>query len=122
MKSVNKVILLGHVTRDPELKTTPSGQTVCSFGFATNRVWKDKKGEKKEAAEFHNLVAWGSLAEVCANNVKKGNPLYIEGSLKTHTWETSKGIKQYRTEVTVEEIVFLATKDADADDPGEHGQ
>ncbi|MBI2805841.1 MAG: single-stranded DNA-binding protein [Planctomycetes bacterium] len=122
MKSVNKVILLGHATRDPELTTTLSGQSVCTFGLATNRLWKDKNGEKKCAAEFHSLVAWGSLADVCAKNVKKGKPLYIEGSLKTISWETSKGIKQYRTEVSVEEVAFLGVKDADADIPSENGQ
>ncbi len=114
MKSVNKVILLGHVTNDPELKNIPSGQAVCTFGFATNKVWKDKKGEKKEAAEFHNLVVWGSLAEVCAKNVKKGKPLYIEGYLKTNTWEGKDGKKNYKTEVIVDELSFVGTKDEEA--------
>ena len=111
MKSVNKVILLGHVTRDPELKNIPSGQAVCSFGFATNRVWKDKTGEKKDAVEFHNMVAWGTLAETCAKNVKKGKPLYIEGYLKTNTWEGKDGKKNYKTEVIVDELSFVGSKE-----------
>ncbi len=110
MKSVNKVILLGNVTRDPELKSTTNGQAVCTFGLATNRVWKDSTGDKQSLPEYHNLVAWGGLAEFCAENVKKGKPLYIEGYLKTRSWDSPEGTKIFRTEVVLENIVLLGPK------------
>jgi single-strand DNA-binding protein len=116
MKSVNKVILLGNATRDPELKTTAAGQTVCTFGLATNRVWKDAQGQKQSLAEFHNLVAWGGLGEFVAQSVRKGKPLYIEGYLKTRNWEGQEGAKVFRTEVVVEDIVLLGPRDP-ADGP-----
>ncbi|MEI8229865.1 MAG: single-stranded DNA-binding protein [Candidatus Peregrinibacteria bacterium] len=110
MKSVNSVTLLGNVTRDPELKATPGGQSVCTFGLATNRTWRDGAGEKQSLAEFHNLVAWGSLAEFCGQTVKKGKPIYIEGYLKTRSWETPEGAKIFRTEIVVENIILLGAK------------
>ncbi|HCI03958.1 TPA: single-stranded DNA-binding protein [Candidatus Peribacteria bacterium] len=110
MKSVNKVMLLGNVTRDPELKSTTNGQSVCTFGLATNRVWKDSTGDKQSLPEYHNLVAWGGLAEFCAENVKKGKPLFIEGYLKTRSWDSPEGTKIFRTEVVVENIVLLGPK------------
>lgn len=111
MKSVNKVILLGNVTRDPELKATANGQSVATFGLATNRVWKDQSGEKQTLAEYHNLVAWGGLAEFCSQNVRKGKPLYIEGYLKTRSWEGPEGSKIFRTEIVVENLVLLGPRD-----------
>lgn len=111
MKSVNKVILLGNVTRDPELKATQSGQSVATFGIATNRVWKDQAGEKQSLAEYHNLVAWGGLAEFCAQSVKKGKPLYVEGYLKTRSWDGAEGSKIFRTEIVVENLVLLGPRD-----------
>src|SRR3990167_5745368 len=107
MKSVNSVTLLGNVTRDPELKTTTGGQSVVTFGLATNRVWKDPNGEKQSLPEFHNLVAWGRLAEFIAENVTKGKPLYIEGYLKTRSWDSPEGTKIFRTEVVVENIILV---------------
>jgi len=112
MKSVNKVILLGNVTRDPELKTTQTGQSVCTFGLATNRVWKDASGEKQSLPEYHNLVCWGGLAEFCGQNVKKGKPLYAEGYLKTRSWDSPEGAKIFRTEVVLENVVLLGSRDA----------
>lgn len=111
MKSVNKVILLGNVTRDPELKSTTNGQSVATFGLATNRVWKDATGEKQSLPEYHNLVAWGGLAEFCSQNVKKGKPLYIEGYLKTRSWEGPEASKIFRTEIVIENLVLLGPKD-----------
>lgn len=111
MKSVNKVILLGNVTRDPELKATQGGQSVATFGLATNRVWKDQAGEKQSLAEYHNLVAWGGLAEFCAQSVKKGKPLYVEGYLKTRSWDGPEGSKIFRTEIVVENLVLLGPRD-----------
>lgn len=111
MKSVNKAILLGNVTRDPELKSTTGGQSVCTFGLATNRVWRDANGEKQSLPEYHNLVAWGGLAEFCAQNVRKGKPLYVEGYIKTRSWDSPEGTKIFRTEVVVENLVLLGQKD-----------
>lgn len=110
MKSVNKVTLLGNVTRDPELKSTTAGQSVATFGLATNRVWKDATGEKQSLAEFHNLVAWGAQAEFVSQYVKKGKPLYVEGYLKTRSWDSQEGTKIFRTEVVVENVVLLGAK------------
>ncbi len=119
MKTVNKVILLGNVTREPELKSVASGKSVCTFGLATNRVWRDSTGQKQSLPEFHNLVAWGGLAEFCGQYVRKGKPLYIEGYLKTRNWESdaAKGMKMFRTEIVVEDVVLLGSRE---DGPEEH--
>lgn len=111
MKSVNTVTLLGNITHDPEIKNLASGQTVCTFGLATNRVWKDAKGDKQSMAEFHNLVAWGKLAEFCGEYVKKGKPVFAEGHLKTGSWENPQGVKLHRTEIVLDNLVLLGAKD-----------
>lgn len=111
MKSVNKVILLGNVTRDPELKSTTNGQSVCTFGLATNRVWRDSNGEKQSLPEYHNLVAWGGLAEFCGQNVRKGKPLYIEGYIKTRSWDGPEGTKIFRTEIVIENLILLGARE-----------
>lgn len=117
MKSVNKVILLGNVTRDPELKSTTAGQPVCTFGLATNRVWKDAQGNKQSLPEYHNLVAWGGLAEFCNQSIRKGKPLYIEGYIKTRSWDSPEGNKVFRTEIVVDNMVLLGPRDdASSDD------
>jgi single-strand DNA-binding protein len=120
MKSVNRVTLLGNVTRDPEVKNTANGQAVCTFGLATNRVWKDATGEKQSLAEYHNLVAWGGLAEFCGQNVRKGKPLYVEGYLKTRSWDGPEGTKIFRTEIVVENIVLLGPRDSAPINSGSH--
>ena len=103
--NVNKAIILGNVTRDPEVKNIPSGQTVASFGVATNRFWTDKEsGEKKQQVEFHNVVAWGRLAEIVQQFLKKGSLVYIEGRLQTRNWEDQQGDKKYRTEIIAERM------------------
>ena len=112
MKSVNKVILLGNVTRDAELKETIGGKHVCQFGLATNRVWVDSNGEKRSLPEYHNMVCWSGLAEFCGQCVRKGKPLYVEGHLKTHAWETPEGIKKKRTEIVMDQVVLLGGKDS----------
>jgi single-strand DNA-binding protein len=112
MKSVNKVTLLGNVTRDPELKSTTTGQSVCTISLATNRQWKGEDGGKLSLPEYHQLVAWGGQAEFAASNVKKGAPLYIEGYLKTRSWDSPEGTKIFRTEIVVENIVLLGAKEA----------
>mgnify|MGYP001496521515 CR=1 FL=1 len=90
MRSVNKVILLGNVTRDPDLRYTSDGRAVCSLGIATNRVWKDSNGEQQSVAEFTNLVVWAKAAELIAQYVKTGDRLYVEGRLQTKKWEDKK--------------------------------
>lgn len=99
----NKAFVLGNVTRDPELRTTPSGQSVASFGVATNRVWKDQAGAQQQAVEFHNIVAWGRLAEICHQYLKKGSLVFIEGRIQTRSWQDqASGQKRYRTEIVTE--------------------
>lgn len=115
---LNKVILYGNLTRDPELKALPGGQNVANFGMATNRVYKDKNGQKQEATEFHNVVAFGRTAEVIAQYVKKGRPLYIEGRLQTRTWDSQDGKKNYRTEIIAETFQFGAESRNGAGDQG----
>ncbi len=103
--NVNKAIILGNLTRDPEVKTIPSGQTVASFSIATNRFWTDKaSGEKKKSAEYHNVIAWGRLAEIAQQFLTKGGLVYVEGRLQTRSWEDQQGNKKYRTEVVAERM------------------
>jgi len=103
--NLNKVFLLGNLTRDPELKNLPSGQQVCSFGVATNKIWTDKEtGEKKQKAEFHNIVAWRNLATIASQYLKKGGLVFVEGHLTTRSWDDASGNKKYRTEVIADNI------------------
>lgn len=104
---LNKVFLYGNLTRDPEMRALPSGQNVASFSIATNRVYKDKEGQKKEQTEFHNVVAFGRTADLIGQYMKKGRPLYVEGRIQTRSWE-SEGKKNYRTEIVVENFQFGA--------------
>ncbi|MBI2409423.1 single-stranded DNA-binding protein [Candidatus Kaiserbacteria bacterium] len=104
---LNKIFLYGNLTRDPELKALPSGSSVVNFGLATNRTYKDKNGQKQEATEFHNIVAFGRTAEVIAQYVKKGRPLFVEGRITTRSWDDKEsGKKNYRTEVVIENFQF----------------
>ncbi|MFH1142271.1 MAG: single-stranded DNA-binding protein [Candidatus Uhrbacteria bacterium] len=105
--SLNKVMIIGNLTRDPELKQIPSGQSVCSFGVATNRVWNDKQGQKQEQVEFHNVVVWARLAEICAQYLAKGRKVYIDGRLQTRDWEGQDGVRRYRTEIVAENMIML---------------
>jgi len=107
MRSVNKVILIGNLTRDPEMRQTPNGQQVCTFGIATNRQWVSKDAAKHSSAEFHELVAWARLAEICGSYLKKGKLIYIEGYLKTRAWDTPEGIRRHKTEVIVQDMIML---------------
>ncbi len=102
---LNKAMLIGNLTRDPELKSLPSGVKVTSFSIATNRSWKDANGAKQDATEFHNLVAFGKPAELIAQYCKKGSSLYVDGRLQTRSWEQD-GQKKYRTEIVVENFQF----------------
>lgn len=104
---VNKVILYGNLTRDPELKALPSGSQVAEFGVATNRTYKDKEGNKKEEVDFHNIVSFGKTAEVIAQYLKKGRPIFIEGRIRTRSWEAKDGTgKRYKTEIVLENFQF----------------
>lgn len=109
---LNKAMLIGNLTRDPEVKTTPSGQNVTTFSIATNLVWTDANGEKQNKAEFHNIVAWRKLAEICGQYLKKGNKIYIEGRLQTRDWEGQDGVKRYRTEIVADNMIMLDTKNS----------
>lgn len=114
---LNKVFLYGNLTRDPELKALPSGSNVANFGMATNRTYKDKNGQKQETTEFHNIVAFGRTAEVIAQYVKKGRPIFVEGRITTRSWEGKEdGKKQYRTEIIVENFQFGADSKGGAGD------
>ncbi len=105
--SLNRAQLIGNVTRDPEVRQTPNGQSVASFSVATNSSWTDKMGQKQEKAEFHNVVAWGKLAEICQAYVKKGRKIYIEGRMQTRDWDGEDGVKRYRFEVIAENMILL---------------
>jgi len=103
---LNKIYLIGNLTRDPELKSLPSGIKVTSFGLATNRVWRDQAGAKKEATEFHNVVVFGRQAETVAQYLKKGASALVEGRIQTRSWDDKDGTKKYRTEIIAERIQF----------------
>jgi single-strand DNA-binding protein len=105
--SLNKATIIGNLTRDPEMRQTTSGQNVCSFAVATNRTWKNAQGEKQESAEYHNVVAWGKLAEICSQYLGKGRKVYIDGRLQTRDWEGQDGVRRYRTEIVAENMIML---------------
>ena len=102
--NLNKVFILGNLTRDPELRQTQGGQNVCSFGVATNRRFTDKSGAKQEQVEFHNLVAWGRQAEIIAQYLHKGSMVLVEGRLQTRSWQDAQGVKHWKTEVIVDQM------------------
>lgn len=105
---LNKAMIIGNMTRDPESRTTPGGQTVCNFAIATNRFWKDQQtNERKTAVEYHNVVAWGKLAETCQQYLKKGKKVYIEGRMQTRSWEDQAGTKRNRMEIVAENLIML---------------
>lgn len=113
-KSFNQAIIMGNLTRDPELRSTPSGQQVASFAVATNRTWMDGSGERKEAVEYHEIVAWGKLGELAAQYLAKGRKVMVVGRLQTQSWEKD-GVKRSRTEIVASDVNFL-------DAPGAGGQ
>ena len=110
MASVNKVILLGNLGEDPDLKYTPGGQAVVNMSLATSRKWKDKNDEKREETEWHKIVAWGKLAEICGEYLKKGSSVYVEGRLQTRKWEDKEGIDRWTTEINIFELQMLGKK------------
>lgn len=106
-RSLNRVTLIGNLTRDPELKYTPQGSAVCTFGIATNREWTDSSGQKQEGAEFHRIVAWGKLGEICSQLLQKGRKVFVEGRLQTRQWKTQDGSDKQVTEIVIEEMMAL---------------
>jgi len=108
--NLNKAMIIGNLTRDPEIRTTPTGLTVASFAVATNLVWKDQSGQKQEKVEFHNVVAWRRLAEICGQYLHKGSKVYIEGRLQTRDWVGQDNLKRYRTEIVAENMIMLDSR------------
>jgi single-strand DNA-binding protein len=103
---LNRAIIIGNLTRDPEIKALPSGIKVCSFSVATNRVWKDKNGAKQESVDYHNIVVFGRQAEMVAQYLKKGSGALVEGRIQTRSWEGKDGEKKYRTEIVADRVQF----------------
>ncbi len=120
---LNKAILIGNLTRDPELKSLPSGIKVCSFSLATNRVWKDKNGARQESADYHNVVVFGRQAETVAQYMKKGNSILVEGRMQTRSWDDkTSGEKKYRTEIIADRTQFGPRGGSTGGAPSSNGQ
>src|SRR4030066_1686757 len=110
VRSLNKVTLIGNLTRDPELRYTPAGTAVCTFGLATNRYWTTQTGEAKEETEFHRIVAWNKLAELCSQLLSKGRKVYVEGRLATRSWTGQDGNQRTTTEVVISDMILLDSR------------
>lgn len=113
MASVNKATLIGNLGQDPELKYMPSGDAVCNFTIATKESWKDRDGNQQEKTEWHNIVAFKRLAEICGEYLRKGKQVYIEGRLRTSSWEDQNGVKKYKTEIIANDMQMLGRRDDD---------
>lgn len=109
-RSLNKVLLIGNLTRDPELKYTPTGAAVCTIGLATNRSWTTEAGEKREEVEYHRLVAWGKLAELCSQLLGKGRKIYIEGRIQSRKWTGQDGQERTTVEIVMDDMMILDSK------------
>lgn len=107
--SVNKVIILGRLGQEPELRYTPSGAAVCNFSVATSDNWTDKNGEKQEKTEWHRIVVWGKLGELCHQYLAKGRQAFVEGKLQTRSWEDNAGVKKYTTEILANSVQFIGS-------------
>jgi single-strand DNA-binding protein len=112
-RGLNKVIIIGHVGRDPEMRHTPSGRPVTSFSVAVGRTWTSSEGERHEETEWFNVVAWGTLAEICKTHLAKGYQVYVEGRLQTRSWEDDTGKKHFRTELVANEMILLGDRTLD---------
>jgi len=116
-RSLNKVQLIGNLTRDPELRYTPQGTAVCTFGLATNRQWKTESGETRDDAEFHRIVAWTQLAEICSKMLKKGTRVYVEGRIQSRDWTGQDGNKRTTVEIVIQDMIALdSRRDASSSD------
>jgi single-strand DNA-binding protein len=111
MASVNKVILIGNLGKDPEIRTTPQGTSLARFSLATTTAWKDASGAKQERTEWHEIVAWEKLAQICGEYLHKGKMVYVEGSLQTRSWEDQNGQKRYKTEIKASNVVMLSRRE-----------
>jgi len=120
-RGLNKVMIIGHLGRDPEMRYTPSGRPVTSFSVATSRSWTTAEGERRTETEWFNIVAWSSLAEICNQYLKKGQQVYIEGRLQTRHWEDEEGNKRSATEVVAREMIMLGEKRGKADGEADTG-
>lgn len=109
MAGINKVILVGHLGKDPEVRQIAPNQTVCQFRIATSESWVDKAGQKQERTEWHSIVVWGKIAEICGKYLAKGRQVYVEGRLQTRSWEDQQGQKRYTTEVIANTVQFLGS-------------
>jgi len=119
-RGLNKVMLIGHLGRDPEMRYTPSGRPVTSFSLATNRSWNTSDGERHSDTDWFNIVTWGNLAEICNQHLKKGQQVYIEGRLQTRRWDDKEGNKHTTTEVVASEMLILGERRGSAPEQGEN--
>ena len=115
-RGLNKVMIIGRLGRDPEMRYTPNGRPVSAFSVAVNRTWTTGEGDKREETEWFNVVAWGNLAEICKQHLHKGQSVYVEGRLQTRGWEDPEGKKHYRTEIVASEMIMLSDKRESGDD------
>jgi len=118
-RGLNKVMLIGNLGRDPEMRYTPSGRAVTAFSLACRRSWVTSAGERREATEWFNVVSWGNLAEICNQYLRKSSKVYVEGRLQTRRWENAEGQTCYRTEVVANEMIMLDSRREDSSGPGE---
>lgn len=109
-RGLNKVMLIGNLGRDPEMRYTPSGKPVTSFSLASSRSWVSSDGERREETEWFNIVAWGNLAEICNQHLSRGQQVYVEGRLQTRSWEDNNGQRHFRTEVVANEMIILGNR------------
>ena len=123
-RGLNKVLVIGNLGRDPEMRYMPSGRPVTSFSVATSRSWTNADGERREETEWFNVVAWGNLAEICKQHLHKGQQVYVEGRLQTRSWEDSEGKKRFRTELVANEMILLGERRAASEtvDPAGEGE
>jgi len=118
MRGLNKVMIIGQLGRDPEMRYTPSGRPVTSFSVATTRSWTSSDGDRREETEWFNVVAWGNLAEICKQYIHKGQPVYVEGRLQTRGWEDPEGKKHFRTELVANEVIILGDRRVESSEEG----
>jgi len=122
MRGLNKVMIIGYLGRDPEMRYTPAGRPVTSFSVATTRGWTNSNGERREETEWFNVVAWGNLAEICKQRLRKGQQVYIEGRLQTRGWEDAEGKKHFRTELVAQEMIILGSRPQSLEEQPETGE
>lgn len=119
--NLNKAMIIGNLTRDPEIRNTASGQMVASFSVATNLVWTDQSGQQQKKVEFHNVIAWRRLAEICSKYLRKGSKIYLEGRLQTTDWVGQDNVKRYKTEIVAENMIMLDNRGGNAFPESENG-